>query len=91
MVGKNRNIYEYLEEYGSEQPQISIVTCFVGRRDQCLPSNQPPGKTTSEVLPTTDNPSDQGNTGSKTLSHLSPKLFNKEAQHISLHSPEYQP
>jgi hypothetical protein len=57
---KNSNISDHIEQPGSEKLQILIVTFLVGRKNQLLLINQPSGETTSELLPATDSPLENG-------------------------------
>jgi hypothetical protein len=56
----NSSISDHIGQSGSEQPQTSIATWLVGRRNQQLLTSQPSGETTSEIPPGADSPSDQG-------------------------------
>jgi hypothetical protein len=84
LPGKNSNISDHLGQSGSEQPQTSIVTCIMGRRDQWLVTNQASGETTAEILPAPVGPSDQGNTGLINTQANSPQaVLQREAATIT--------
>jgi hypothetical protein len=81
---ENRNISDHLRESGSKRSYSSIATCPVGRKDgswvcPLQRSHLLQVVHTKETLV------------SKTLSWLPPKIFDKEGQHPSPHSPTYLP
>jgi hypothetical protein len=59
LSGKKSNLSDHLGQSGSKQSQTLLATCHLDRRNQLLLKSQPSGKTTTEILCTPDDPSDQ--------------------------------